>query len=257
MDITVDELLRGSATSIKGKNYLSTEQYVTPFLNKMSSITSDFKVQIKLADQLTLEREGDSSVPIYNKVLIQAVLSQEYQLENHSEVIGMVYGLDVRKPVAKFYKGGINSACTNLCVFNPSDLYVQGIQDSQVIDFSPLNLLADSQTDVADMVGSLKSLHFNNNEETIDKLAGSWLRNIISSSHYSDYGVFKLGCDSVASAYKLLFTEKESPYYCPKDKESIDMYTIYNAFTQLITDDQKDIVSKVEKTLLLRKVLQF
>ena len=37
----------------------------------------------------------------YNRVWIQAVLPDEYCFENHQEVIGMVYGLDVRKPIYK------------------------------------------------------------------------------------------------------------------------------------------------------------
>ena len=35
MDLTVDELLKGKATLIKNKEYLSTEAYVTPFLERM------------------------------------------------------------------------------------------------------------------------------------------------------------------------------------------------------------------------------
>ena len=35
------------------------------------------------------------------------------------------------------------------------------------------------------------------------------------------------------------------------------MLNVYNAFTQLITDDTKDIVNKVEKTLLLKDILSF
>lgn len=34
------------------------------------------------------------------------------------------------------------------------------------------------------------------------------------------------------------------------------MFTVYNAFTQIITDDDKDIMNKVEKTLLLKTILE-
>ena len=36
-------------------------------------------------------------------------------IRDSDEVVGLVYGLDVRKPVVKIYRGGLNRACTNLC----------------------------------------------------------------------------------------------------------------------------------------------
>ena len=43
------------------------------------------------------------------------------------EVIGFLYGLDVRKPVVKIYRGYLNRACTNLCVFDHQWLNIQEI----------------------------------------------------------------------------------------------------------------------------------
>lgn len=34
-----------------------------------------------------------------------------------------------------------------------------------------------------------------------------------------------------------------------------DLFNIYNAWTQVLTNDTKDIVSKVEKTLLISNIL--
>ena len=59
MEVTLDELLRGKATIIKNKEYFSTEQYITPFLERMSKFTNDFKIQVKLPDQYTLTKEGN------------------------------------------------------------------------------------------------------------------------------------------------------------------------------------------------------
>ena len=121
MEITIDELLAGKGTRIKNNEYFPTAGYVEPFLERMSKFTNDFRVQVKLPDQITLTNEGNINKDdvTYNRVWIQAVLPDEYCFENHQEVIGMVYGLDVRKPIYKIYKGGLNMACTNLCIFNP------------------------------------------------------------------------------------------------------------------------------------------
>ena len=45
MELTIDQLLRGKATRIKEKEYFTTEQYVVPFLERMSKFTNEFIIQ--------------------------------------------------------------------------------------------------------------------------------------------------------------------------------------------------------------------
>ena len=59
MDITLDELLKGKATIIKGKNYLPTAGYVEPFLERLTKFTDDFRIHVQLPDQITRTVEGD------------------------------------------------------------------------------------------------------------------------------------------------------------------------------------------------------
>ena len=79
MEITLDELLKGKGTIIKNKEYLSTEAYVTPFLERMSKFTNDFRVQVKLPDQVTLTKDNDVRLEdqTYNRVWIQGILPDE------------------------------------------------------------------------------------------------------------------------------------------------------------------------------------
>ena len=120
MHVTLDQLLSGKATQIKDRNYFPTRAYVEPFLETMSKFTSDFRVQVKVPDQITRTVDGNVNTDdiTYNRVLIEAVMPDEYAWDNHDEVIGFLYGLDVRKPIVKMYRGGLNRACTNLCVFD-------------------------------------------------------------------------------------------------------------------------------------------
>ena len=57
MEIDLKTLLQGKATIIKGKEYFSTEAYVTPFLERMSKFTNDFRVQAKLPDQISITKK--------------------------------------------------------------------------------------------------------------------------------------------------------------------------------------------------------
>src|SRR5690606_16844840 len=109
MQITVQELLQGKATIIKEKEYLSTKDYVQPFINKMKTFTNDFRIKVKLPDQITKDKDRDVT---YNRVLIEAVLPANHTIHNHDEVIGFLYGLDIKKPIAKIYRGYLNRACT-------------------------------------------------------------------------------------------------------------------------------------------------
>lgn len=67
----------------------------------------------------------DSTGITYNRVWIQAVLPPTHTIDGHDEVIGFLYGIDVKKPVVKIYRGYLNQACTNLTVFNPYWINVQ------------------------------------------------------------------------------------------------------------------------------------
>lgn len=48
--------------------------------------------------------------------------------------------------------------------------------------------------------------------------------------------------------------DKDSVYYIP-ETEDPSLYEVYNSFTQIITDDKKDIMNKFEKTLIVNKLL--
>ena len=257
MEITIDELLAGKGTRIKNNEYFPTAGYVEPFLERMSKFTNDFRVQVKLPDQITLTNEGNINKDdvTYNRVWIQAVLPDEYCFENHQEVIGMVYGLDVRKPIYKIYKGGLNMACTNLCIFNPDFLDIQEIEPETAVNFRSLERLMEQTDDMRVRLNNLFNMEIPYIETDIDQMLGKWVRNTIDQSYDKGFGKVKLATSTAIDAYKLLYCKKDSPYYV-EPGQSTNMFNVYNAFTQLITDDDRDIVNKAEKTLLLQNILE-
>lgn len=256
MEITISELLKGKATKIKNNNFFPTEAYVEPFLERMSKFTNDFRVQVKLPDQITRTVDGEINMDdiTYNRVWIQAVMPDEYCFDNHQEVLGLVYGLDVRKPLYKIYRGGLNMACTNLCIFNPSFLDVQELEPEHPINFKGINRLMEQTDEMKVWLERLHNTEIPYNEEVINENVGRWLRNIIEASYDNGLGKVKLATSNVVDVYKSLYVKKDSPYFVPKG-EATDLFNVYNAFTQLITDDSKDIINKPEKTLLLKQIL--
>lgn len=258
MKLELNELLKGKATKIKDKEYYQTEAYVTPFLERMQKITNDFRVEVKLPEQVTITKKEDLDFDdvTYNRVWIQAVLPEQYCVENHDEVIGMVYGIDTRKPIAKFYRGGLNRACTNLCVFDPSYLSVQEMKPTEALNFRPLDNIMDKANEIALWLQKLHSITFERSYENINESLGRWVRNALHIKYENGFSPVKLGVPNVVDAYKLLFEDAKSPYYVPTTREGTDMFNIYNAFTEIISNkDSKDIMNKCEKTLLLKDIL--
>lgn len=256
MELSLDELLRGKATIIKGKEYFNTEAYVTPFLERMSKFTSDFRVQAMLPDQISLTKKEDLNLEdtVFNRVWVQAVMPDEAGFDNHDRVVGMVYGLDVRKPIVKFYVGGLNRACCNLCVFSPSFLDVKEIEPEKALDYRPIERLLSQTDNVRAMLERLSNTEVKYNEVTINENLGDWVRKTLNTSFTNQFNKVKLATSSAIDAYKLLYEKEDSPYFVPKGTTT-DMFNVYNAWTQVITDDKKDIINKCEKTLLIGNIL--
>lgn len=260
MDITIEELLKGKPTIIRGKNYFGTANYVEPFLERLNSLTDDFRVHVQLPDQITKTVNGDVNTDdiTYNRVYIEAVLPDEMCYDNHDRVIGMVMGLDTRKPVAKFYSGALNAACTNLCVFDPSYLFCQQIEPETPLDFKPLDKVLDMKDTTKEVLVALHESHFANRVEDLEHHLGKWCRNAMHQTYDSGFQPVKLSIDNVIQAYKSLFEKEDSEYY--QVGSVVNMFDVYNAFTQQITnarDKGKDLINMFEKTLLLRQILGF
>ena len=257
MEIDLNTLLQGKATIIKKKEYLPTEAYVTPFLERMSKYTDDFRIQARLPDQISITKKEDLNLEdtVFNRVWIQAVLPNEFSFNNHQEVIGMVYGLDTRKPIVKIYRGALNMACLNLCVFNPSFLEVHELEPESPINFRGLQSLMEQVSDIKSWLDRLSETFITYEENVINENLGLWVRNALSTSFDNGYGKVKLSASTAVDAYKLLYEKEDSPYFV-KPGEATSMFNVYNAFTELISNtDTRDIMNKAEKTLLLKDIL--
>lgn len=249
-DITINELLKGKSTIIKNREFFPTKTYVEPFLERMSKFTDDFRIQVKLPDQITTTtKEQDLT---YNRVLIQAVLPEEFTIDSHDEVIGFLYGIDVRKPVVKIYRGHLNRACTNLSVFNPSWINVQELLPGDPINFTPIKHLMEYTNDFAVVLKSLKNTYVDRDDRK--KYLGEWVDYSLRESQDYGFGKVKIAVSTPIDAYKELFINQDSSYYIP---EGIDpsLFDIHSAFTQMITDDKKDILNKFEKTMIVNRLL--
>lgn len=251
MNITPQELFKGKKTVIKNKEFFPTQMYVEPFLERMAKFTQDFRIQVVLPDQMTFSK--DATDLTYNRVLVQAVLPEKYDIDGHEEVIGFLYGIDVKKPVAKIYRGYLNSACTNLAVFNPSWMNVQDLVPGDPINFTPVQSLMEYTNDFKVTIEKLKATYIS--RELRRQYLGEWVDYALRESQDYGFGRVKIAVSTPIDAYKQLFIDSDSAYFIP---EGIDpsLFDIYNSFTQIITDDKKDILNKFEKTMIINRLLK-
>jgi len=249
-EITINELLKGKATIIKNKEFFPTKNYVEPFLERMSKFTEDFRVQVKLPDQITKNASVEDIT--FNRVVVQAVMPEKYCIDSHDEVIGMVYGIDVRKPVVKFYRGMLNKVCTNLCIFQPSFLNIQELVPGEPVSYTPIKALLE-QTSTFEVINKkLKTTFLDRDDQT--NYLGQWVDRSLRDYQDYGYGKVKIATSTPVDAYKSLFIDQNSDYFIPEGQE-ISMFDVYNSFTDIITNDQRDILNKAEKTLLIGKIL--
>ena len=253
MELTIEQLLQGKATKIKEKQFFTTKAYVEPFFERMSKYTEEFIINVKPADQISVTSSGEVNFDdiVYNRVWIQAVLPDEYAYENHKRVMSMLYALDTRKPVVKIYTGALNMACLNLCVFNPDALNVAELEPITAINYSPINLLMGMNDTIKSTLEKLDKMIFNRNEIYED--LGLWIDRCITSKFNSGFGTVKITESAPINVYKDLFYNEDSNYYTKG--EEVDGFTVYNAFTDLITQDKKDLVNKFEKTILIKEIM--
>ena len=260
MELTLDQLLLGKSTRIKNKEYFPTRAYVEPFLERVQRLTSEFRVQVQLPTQITFTADGDINTEdiTYNRVLIEGILPDEYKFNGdpHRAVIGMVYGIDIRKPVVKFFKGQERMSCTNLCVFSPELLSCQDLESETAIDYNPLIGIISQTDDTSAWLKKLIETDFDCAVHNVNESLGKWIRNCINYSFDNHYGKAKLAVSTPIDAYKSLFEKEDSEYYAGLNSGDISMYQVYNAFTQVLTDGmKKDPFNIFEKTLLLKDVL--
>ena len=250
MEISINELYEGLPCLIKNKEFFSPKVYTEPFLERMSKLTTDFRVQVKVAD--TLSTRDQELNKIYTRIWVQAVLPKDHCIDDHDEVIGFLYGIDVKKPVVKIYRGYLNRACTNLCVFNPTWMEVQEMIPGDPIRYGAVQNLLKQDNDFAVRLKKMK-------ETTIDRnmrknYLGEWVDYSLRETQDYGFGKVKIAVSTPIDAYKSLFIDQDSQYYIP---EGIDptLFDVHNSFTQIITNDSKDIMNKFEKTMIINSIL--
>lgn len=259
MQENLKTLYKGSATIIKGKEYLSTEAYIKPFVERLKDYTEKFICHTKPADQISYDK--DSVDYVYNRVLVTGILPDEYDITlnrddkavTYHRVVCMTYALDVKTPICKFYTGVVDSEC-NFYAFGANCISIQKIEPDNPIDYTPVKSVIDSGLNDNCEVILNQNLTRSIDRDKITETLGDWVDFAIRKEYVNDSGRIKLSNSMPIDAYKNLQINRDSEYY--KDGDKIMYPEILQAFLNQVTKDDKDITNRYEKTQLINQMLK-
>lgn len=256
---SLNTVLEGSATAIKNKKYLSTKAYIEPFVERLKPYTTNFICNVKLADQISYDDKGVDTV--YNKVLIMAVfpddkdvsINRNNKLVSYHRVVCMAYALDVKTSICKFYTGVVDSDLV-FYAFGADCINIQKIEPDTAINYTFVQTIIDNG-----LKDNCQFILNQNTSRSIDKdkiteNLGEWIDFAIKKEYINDSGKIKLSTGLPIEAYKSLIINRDSDYFIDGDK--VPMPEILKSFLVQISEDDKDLINRYEKTQLINQLLK-
>ena len=247
--LSIKELYEGKATTIKGKEYYNTEKYTKPFIDKVTSLgAKQLIIKAQPQDQMTRLPDGSWGVT-FNKVHILAVMGDDL----YSEALGFCYALDVRKPVAKFYKCLYNTSSGNIIGVDDSDRITQAIEPEEILSYRCVEELMSKTSNYNVFIDKLESQELNT--QVMDTLLGSWVRGCVSEIYGDEFGKIKVSPKDAINTYLNLCKNRDSEYYLV-DTNTFSKLHLLETFIDNITKDDKDIMNKFEKSLIIQNIIR-
>lgn len=238
MEITLSELLKGKPTVIKGKEFLATKDYVQTFIDEMSVFTKKFIVNVQEPPQIILTNAERETT--YNRVWIQAIMPESYNIENLNEIYHFIYGLDTRIPVYKIFRS------YGSCVFDAECLTINKIEGETAPVYS-IKPIMECTNNILPIIQQMKHSFLETEEK--HKTLGELIEKAMLYEYNNIGGKTKLSPNMVIKAYECVYMDSFSKYYVGKTEQS-SVWNYFSAFTDLI-DDKKDLINFFEKNHLV------
>lgn len=250
MEVTLDKLLSGKPTKINNKDYLSTEDYVKPFIDFMDHFSPSYRIEAIPPSQVTMTNDNEDLT--YNRVLVQAILPNK--IGDYNEMYALTYSLDIRKPLYKIYRALYNNQTGATMVFNPDWIIVKEIQPLETFELPIKDLMEYTDTSFV-RYDFCQSLKLSTKEKDRCLRYGRWLEKCYFLSWSTDLGgKIKWSAANIIKVYNSIYIDHHSNFYVG-DKDSSVLNT-YNAFADIVANDHKDICNRFEKTMLINSFLE-
>jgi hypothetical protein len=224
----------------------SPTAYLNPFIDRLESFNPTWEVDTSKGILNANDDVENTINAAYPRVVLKAKLPQ-YQLfagqhDMHSEMeVGLLYALDLQKPIMKLYMGSRVRVCTNMSIFNPMHVTQQ--------DFSGnITELYNKAAEYADIAERVQREH----ETTITRLKETLLTTTQvneSLGHLLRNGSRLFGVTPITNAAKEL-SDRSSRYYM--GGSSTSAWNLFNAVTEGISN-KSDLIEVPSKSINFSK----
>ncbi len=170
------------------------------------------------------------------------------------ETYNLVYGLDMRQPVYKIFKAYKDKNSENLFCFNSQWLNDYELKpETKFIDFDETIKNLMEMTDDSEIRFRRMDSESFSKDDRHEKL-GELIEKSMLYSYNTKGGKVKITPNLVLKAYENVYMDSSSKFYVEDTKEC-SLFNYYNAFSSLITEDDKDILNRFEKNYLCGQIL--
>lgn len=238
----IEEILL-SKTYVKENGAISfapAREYIQPFLDKIPNA----QWEVEVANEVVNKNEEDETLNIaYPRVSIKGKLGIT---DLYTSIIGLVYALDLQRPLIKVYTGQEVNVCTNLTIFNAEEVFTQDLLGNykEIYDKAQ-HYFERKEKQLEEYIriyNDLVNTNLTNNE--LNELMGK----LLFKSHKT-----KLGTTPIVKASQLL-KDPSSIYYVKDGKDfSCTKWNVYNSITQTL--GKSDILEKPSKVVSLSRIL--
>lgn len=225
--MTVKEIINSKTYVNEANNvtFGSPKDYILPFVD----IVGEDDLLIVGSDRIVNKNEDGSENISYSRVRIEKRLdaSSLNEVGEFNPIVGMIYALDISKPVIKVYTGLNAVACNNLNVFNADHLFTMELLSNYKLVYKYAKNYYDATNELIDNyfknITAMKNTILNKGDYT--ELMGKFLLKSVKDN--------SVGTTPVVKAAKLL-EDKQSNYYFHKEGNN-NLWNIYNATTDYIS----------------------
>lgn len=242
--MTLDEVMKSNAfiKNDSAMQFKSPADYIGPFVDIVSKITNVFEVHV--SGRVANNNEEIGIQESFPRISVIAKLPAEYNKEGHHYTIGMVYALEIQKPVMKVFNGPRADACLNLAIFNARQVHsVEMLSGVSIIYENAKKYIDTIEAENKEFVE-----RYHRMRET--KYVGTKLDAAIGRLLFESMINTGIGTTPILSAAKDLI-EPKSVYFA-KENTSTE-WNLYSAVTEYISR-KVDIIDKATKTLLISQV---
>lgn len=229
-------------------DFKSPKEYLGRFLDAIQDTKTDIQSYRVVINDPVINAEDTGKRNIaYPRAMVECSMPSFENLPDFHPVVGMVYALDIQKPVIKIYSGFNLKGCINLNIFNAEYVHqVELLGDFQSVYVKAKEYFKNKKKESIEFSKTLTKLRESVlSQDELDYYIGLILRKSMKT---------RLGTTNVLGALKLLYDPTSKYSVFEGDQFNCNKFKLFNAVTQQITDGS-DIIERARKTVELSRIL--